>query len=55
MTGEVGTMAVLGGSVVLLVGTVMAGLWLDAREVRRKDRRNKRARPLVPDFTKVVR
>jgi hypothetical protein len=46
-------LAVLGGSVVLFVGTVVAGQWLDAREVKRKDRRDKRARPLIPDFTKV--
>jgi hypothetical protein len=48
-------MAVIGGSVVLLVGTVVSSLWLDSREVKRLERKQRKQRPLVPDFTKVKR
>ena len=56
MGGSVTTAAVvLAGSVVLLVLLVGTNLHLDARARKRQVRKDRRRRPIVPDFTKVRR
>jgi hypothetical protein len=40
-------------SPVLLVLLVGISQWLDRRAIKRENRRSRRGRPLVPDFTQV--
>jgi hypothetical protein len=46
---------VLTGSAVLCVAVVMVALAFDAQEIKRQNQRDKRRRPIVPDFTKAKR